>query len=115
MHGPWTSPPADLGLLAKDDPNYANYCSSDPLPVPPNGCDGETAAVCNQVMRCQFGSMLKVLDSAMANITAALTRKALWEDTLMLVSADNGGVGPGNNFPRKMRLSRFVALPVSLT
>jgi arylsulfatase B len=100
VHGPWTSPPADLGLLAEDDPNYANYCSSDPQPVPPNGCDEETATTaCTQVMRCQFGSVLKVLDNALANITAALTQKALWEDTLMLVSADNGGVGPGNNWP----------------
>ena len=46
--------------------------------------------------RCNFGSMLKVVDAGMHNITQALRAKALWAETLMIVSSDNGGVGPGN-------------------
>ena len=46
--------------------------------------------------RCNFGSMLKVVDAGMWNITQALRAKALWAETLMIVSSDNGGVGPGN-------------------
>jgi arylsulfatase A-like enzyme len=96
VHGPWSSPPDDDGLLAPSDPHYSNYCTDHPAPLPdprPNGL-GRT-----QTMRCQFGSMLKVLDSAMANITDALTRRGHWEQTLMFVTSDNGGVGPGNNWP----------------
>ena len=35
----------------------------------------------------------------MANLTAALRASGRWEDALLWVSSDNGGVGPGNNHP----------------
>jgi arylsulfatase A-like enzyme len=35
----------------------------------------------------------------MKNVTDALKANARWADTLMVVSSDNGGIGPGNNHP----------------
>jgi arylsulfatase A-like enzyme len=57
-----------------------------------------------------FASMLQVLDSGVANVTAALKTRGMWNDTLLLVSSDNGGPSfinaksalghyPGNNYP----------------
>jgi hypothetical protein len=73
VHGPWTLPagPADR-LLQPDDPGYDNYCSRHPLPVPDPAPQGTGRL---QTERCQFGSMLKVLDQGMANVTAALRAK----------------------------------------
>jgi len=41
------------------------------------------------------------MDEGLGNVTRALRRRGLWENTLLLFSADNGGehVGPGNNYP----------------
>lgn len=52
-----------------------------------------------QHARCDYGSMLKVVDEGMKNVTAAIRAKGLWENGLMIVSADNGGVMAGNNWP----------------
>ena len=44
--------------------------------------------------------MLHMLDSGVANVTAALTARGLWANTLLLFTADNGGIGGvGNNHP----------------
>ena len=50
--------------------------------------------------RTYFG-MAKHLDASVANITAALKKAGMWENTLLVFSADNGGetAGAGNNFP----------------
>ena len=45
--------------------------------------------------------ILKVVDDGMANITAALRASGRWDDALLWISSDNGGVGPGNNHPRE--------------
>ena len=48
-----------------------------------------------------YADMLHVLDSSLANVTAALQDAGLWEQTLLIALSDNGGVGTqGNNFPR---------------
>ena len=41
----------------------------------------------------------KVLDTATATITAALRARGLWDGALLFIMSDNGGVGPGNNWP----------------
>eukprot|EP00037_Helgoeca_nana_P025321 m.275779 g.275779 ORF g.275779 m.275779 type:complete len:533 (-) comp26910_c0_seq3:255-1853(-) len=46
-----------------------------------------------------FGSMLQVVDRGINNITTNLKASGRWETTLILVSSDNGGIGPGNNYP----------------
>eukprot|EP00936_MAST-01D_sp_MAST-1D-sp1_P000789 g789.t1 len=46
-----------------------------------------------------FGDMLHVVDAGIGNLTATLKEQGMWDDTLMIVTSDNGGIGPGNNFP----------------
>ena len=47
-----------------------------------------------------YANMLHMLDEGVANLTAALQRKQMWESTLMLFTADNGGtLAFGNNHP----------------
>ena len=53
----------------------------------------------------------------MANITAALRASGRWDDALLWVSSDNGGVGPGNNHPREwgrpLKLTAQPSVPVA--
>ena len=61
--------------------------------------------------RMMLGAMVSAMDEAMGNITAALKRTKLWDTTLLVWAADNGGptgvgdVGPkaatcaANNYP----------------
>merc|ERR1711971_144869 len=47
--------------------------------------------------------MLHMLDQAVMNVTAALKSRGLWDNTLLVFSADNGGVGQfGNNHPLRV-------------
>ena len=46
-----------------------------------------------------YANMLAILDSATYNVTDALKRAGLWDSTLVLWTADNGGITLGNNYP----------------
>eukprot|EP00656_Telonema_subtile_P000083 TRINITY_DN10035_c0_g1_i2.p1 TRINITY_DN10035_c0_g1~~TRINITY_DN10035_c0_g1_i2.p1 ORF type:complete len:538 (-),score=120.73 TRINITY_DN10035_c0_g1_i2:189-1802(-) len=46
-----------------------------------------------------YSNMLAIMDSAIGNLTDALKTTGLWEDTLILFTADNGGIDRGNNYP----------------
>lgn len=46
-----------------------------------------------------YANMISMLDSAVANLTKALEDNGLWDNTLIVFSADNGGIGLGNNYP----------------
>ena len=46
-----------------------------------------------------YANMLHVLDEATQNVTSALRRTGLWDNTLILWTSDNGGIGLGNNYP----------------
>lgn len=46
-----------------------------------------------------FANMLNMLDSGIANVTKALKDAGLYDNTLILFTADNGGIGPANNHP----------------
>jgi arylsulfatase A-like enzyme len=46
-----------------------------------------------------YANMLAMLDSAVANVTQSVRDAGLWNDTLILFTADNGGIGRGNNHP----------------
>ena len=49
-----------------------------------------------------YGNALRALDDGIGNITAALKAAGMWENTLMVVVADNGGDNPGgaaSNWP----------------
>ena len=55
----------------------------------------------NTSQRHTYANMLALLDEGIKNVTEALKRGALWENTLIVFSADNGGInnGWGNNYP----------------
>eukprot|EP01043_Picozoa_sp_COSAG02_P041037 COSAG02_NODE_3371_length_6857_cov_12.629328_2_plen_686_part_00 len=47
-----------------------------------------------------FGDMLRAVDTGIANYTSAIRAvPGLWEETLLICTSDNGGIGPGNNYP----------------
>jgi len=46
-----------------------------------------------------YGNMLRLVDDGVANVTAALRAAGRWDDTLLLVTSDNGGIQRGNNYP----------------
>ena len=50
-----------------------------------------------------FGDMIAVLDSGVGNVTSAMQDRGMWDRSLVLISSDNGGVGPGNNFRKRSR------------
>jgi arylsulfatase A-like enzyme len=91
VHSPYTPAPLWETIAPSDGAaTFANYC-------PPVG----VVQTPKQHERCNFGAILKVLDDGMANVTAALRASGRWQDTLMWVSSDNGGIGPGNNWPNR--------------
>jgi len=63
-------------------------------PYKPEFCEGAGKSKCKI-----YGDMLTVLDRGIANVTDALHRRGLWNSSLILFLSDNGGTGPGNNFP----------------
>jgi arylsulfatase I/J len=63
-------------------------------------------------LRRTYEGMVHCLDSGIGNVTAALKAKGMWEKTLVVFSADNGGREDmdfgGNNYPlRGMKFSDF--------
>ena len=46
-----------------------------------------------------YGGMVTALDMAIANVTRSLQDAGLWDDTVLCFTTDNGGIGPGNNYP----------------
>ena len=60
--------------------------------------------ICGAEYSCQImESMCAVVDAGIANVTAALKAKGMWETTLLLFFGDNGGgaggTEPSNNYP----------------
>ena len=44
-----------------------------------------------------FGDMLHVVDSGIGNLTRTLKSLGMWDDALLIITSDNGGISPGNN------------------
>lgn len=72
VHGPYVPPdvPADQ-LINEGEPWYSNYCP----PGVPRKPENFSPSMWS---RCDFGSMLKVMDTGMGNITAELRARDLW-------------------------------------
>ena len=47
------------------------------------------------LQRRVFAAMTTTLDEGVANVTAALKRAGMWDDTLLIFSTDNGGPADG--------------------
>ena len=82
VHGPYVNPPAWEQV--------------------PNSTANQR--ICGAKYACQImESMVSVVDSGVANVTAALKAKGMWDNTLLIFFADNGGgMGgsePSNNYP----------------
>ena len=66
-----------------------------PYQLPPAWEQHEYPAMWNHT----YSNMLAVLDQATHNLTNALRRTKQWDNTLVLWTSDNGGIGLGNNYP----------------
>ena len=86
------------------------------VPVtPPPSCDNATTGVCEDPLR----SMLYVADDYVGRLADRLDARGMWDNTLFVFSADNGGVDTGNNYPLRgekhtsweggMRVTAFLA------
>lgn len=53
-----------------------------------------------------YGNALRSLDNGIANITSALKRTGLWDNTLLVIMADNGGDNPGGSCSNHPLLGR---------
>ena len=53
-----------------------------------------------RVLDAAYGDMVHAVDSGVGNLTAAIKQRSptMWNETLLIVLSDNGGIGPGNNF-----------------
>ena len=70
----------------------------------------DTTGAIEWPLRRTFEGMMHCVDSAIGNVTAALSSKGMWEKTIVVFSSDNGGREDanfgGNNYPlRGMKFS----------
>ena len=84
--------------------NYRHANSASPLLSPRLRVHGNRTAGGDNRDRHTFNAMARVMDEGVYNVTSALKQAGLWETTLLVFSADNGGAiniaqGAGNNFP----------------
>ena len=88
---------------------YTPHVAHCPLQVPPDwlarftspddeaACAAQTAEIfpgsapADYRCRNQYRAMVALLDAALGDITDALKAKGMWQDTLMVLSSDNGG------------------------
>lgn len=78
----------------------AHQTETDACDLLPTAADNKTAA--DGYRNAGYGSMLHSLDHAVKNITSALTSTGMWDNTILWLSADNGGdnpVGHASNYP----------------
>ncbi|KAI8491914.1 hypothetical protein Bbelb_302870 [Branchiostoma belcheri] len=71
----------------------------EPLQVPKR-CEDMYSNIQNENRRIFLG-MVSAMDEAIGNVTMAMKRAGLWDNTLLIFTADNGGwpLFSGNNFP----------------
>ena len=46
-----------------------------------------------------YAGMVQALDMAVTDVVAAFKAGGLWDDTVLVFTTDNGGIGIGNNYP----------------
>jgi arylsulfatase I/J len=66
-------------------------------------CAGDNSSGCN--FRQRYAAITNLVDAYIGRVVDALKAKGMWDNTLLVLSADNGGLaiangfGGGNNFP----------------
>eukprot|EP01060_Flectonema_neradi_P036748 TRINITY_DN716_c0_g1_i1.p1 TRINITY_DN716_c0_g1~~TRINITY_DN716_c0_g1_i1.p1 ORF type:complete len:628 (+),score=143.83 TRINITY_DN716_c0_g1_i1:42-1925(+) len=75
VHNPYEAPPTDIVNINTSYPHV-----QDPT-------------------RKIYGGMVTALDIAVTQVVDLYKQNGLWEDTVMIFTTDNGGIGPGNNYP----------------
>ncbi|XP_065839147.1 arylsulfatase B-like isoform X2 [Oscarella lobularis] len=98
-----------LQVLQNHDPSiplflyYAPHIAHTPLQVPQSYA--EKFSFIDDKTRQIYHAMVNYLDDVIGNVTNAFKQKGMWNNTLMVVSADNGGPeyagGGANNYPLK--------------
>jgi arylsulfatase I/J len=98
-----------LNVIRNHDPSqplflyYAPHIVHAPLQVPPE-YENKFSFIDDQDRRI-YHAMVNFLDDVVGNITEEFQKKGMWNNTLMVVSADNGGPeyrgGGANNYPLK--------------
>ena len=92
-HGPWGVPQEFVDRLSVDD--EAVYDHGDPCA--PTGCTTPSGALQGSEL-WPFGlaqlAMSGVTDQAVSNVTAALKRRGMWTETLLVFCSDSAPRGP---------------------
>ena len=98
---------AVLDIIDKHDPStplflyYAPHIVHTPLQVPNSYL--EKFSFIDNSDRQHYHAMVNYLDDVLGELTAELKKKNMWDDTLLVVSSDNGGPeyfgGGANNYP----------------
>jgi arylsulfatase A-like enzyme len=69
-----------------------------PYDKPPIDVDALFPEIVDKTRRIYAG-MVTMLDEAVKRVVQAFQDKGLWDDTVLIFTSDNGGVGPGSNYP----------------
>lgn len=69
-----------------------------PYDVPPIDVNATFSEIFNYDRRIYRG-MIKMMDDAISKVVDAFKANGLWNDTVVVFTADNGGIGVGSNYP----------------
>ena len=84
----------------------ATQCNHGPLEAPQSYIDKFNASW-NQAQRT-YAAMMNFVDEIIGNVTTALKKNNMWDNTLLFISSDNGGPPAANNHPlRGGKFSNF--------
>jgi arylsulfatase A-like enzyme len=84
---------------------FAHQIAHVPLEVPPGDylqrCKASPVATANGASesRLVYCAMMAALDAALGDTVQALKSHGMWDDTLLVVTTDNGGAVPDGSFP----------------
>jgi len=109
-YGDATFRDAALDVVAAHDASrplflyYAPQINHSPLQVPAPYLDRYPCGDANCTTRQTYQAMTAFLDDVLGNVTAAMQTAGLWDDTVFVMSADNGGpsgsdADDANNYP----------------
>lgn len=69
-----------------------------PYDQPPIDVDALFPEIVDPTRRIYAG-MVKMMDDAVRQVVQAFQKYELWQETVTIFTSDNGGIGPGSNYP----------------